>query len=127
MTSPIPLPAPNESPLKDIGSLSVAEIGWKRLNGHILRWTGQPLNGTGGRDMLQLKGRGMDLVITSAWLAPGIDPDDEEAVTEALEDGWDATLPLPALVVLRHGLNTAIAVMEADQGITIGYGDKEAS
>ena len=110
----------------NIGTLTTAEVGWRRFNGGHMRWINpKPASEGAGRDVIELKGHRDGLLISTAWLPPEIDPADDEAVTGELEgEGWPALLPLPALIVLRFALDSAITAMEAAQGITIDLGDE---
>lgn len=104
--------------------ITVAETGWKRLNGAIMRWVGEPLPNKGCH-ALQLEGRTNGLSITTAYLDEDVDLDDAEEVAEELERGWPSVIPLPAMYVLRFVIDQAIAGMEAHQAATGAEVDPE--
>jgi hypothetical protein len=99
--------------LDAINAMTVAASGWKRLDDQTMRYISEPIGGDcGGRDVLQLKGRGRGLAFMAALLPADVDPDDDQAVTDELEGEWESALPLPALIVLASALDMAIGVME---------------
>lgn len=111
----------------DIGSLTMDEIGWKRLSGTEMRWVGKP-DEQGDRAILRLKGHSFNaLEITSAVLYGSGDPGDnefDEGEVDAALAGYavhGAVLDLPALHVLHFALTSVIAAMEAVQGVSISY------
>jgi hypothetical protein len=108
------LPRLDPAALGFIYAMTIAETGWRRIDAQTMRFIGQPVGGPdGGRDCLQLKGRGRGLALTCAFLSPDCDPDDDEEVAEELEGEWDTVLGLPALYVLRTALDSVITALEA--------------
>jgi hypothetical protein len=96
----------------EINAMTIAEAGWIRLDAQTMRYTGAPIGGDGGRDILQIKGCRGGLAFTAAYLPPGIDPADAETVSAELDGEWDVPLSLPALLVLHAAIGSAIAAME---------------
>jgi hypothetical protein len=107
------LPRLDPAALGFIYAMTVADTGWRRVDGQTMLYVSPPIGGPdGGRDCLQLKGRGRGLALTTAYLASDCDPDDDEEVADELEGEWDTVLDLPALIVLRAALDSVITALE---------------
>lgn len=96
-----------------IDAMTVAETGWTRISGTTVRWISELIGEGAGRSALELKSFPAGLGITSTWLPDDLDPADAEAVAAELDKAWPAVLPLPALIVLRTAIDSAITAMTA--------------